>query len=277
MTADASLNPAAAGEAVKACCAASYSSDAVRLLLGESYHPGGLALTRRLAGALKLRAGQRVLDVACGPGTSARLLALEFDALVDGVELAEESVSQARLAVHRAGLDDRVRIHLGDAERLAMPDALFDVVICECAWCTFPNKAAAATGFARVLRPGGRVGITDVTVDEGGLPDELTTLEAWVACIADARATSDYINLLAGVGLRTVHTESHDAALLTMIDQIEARLGLLRITSPRQLAQAGMDLPTVTHYTDLARRAVAERRLGYTLLIAEKPAAATEP
>jgi len=52
-----------AGE-VKACCAAAYPSDLVALLLGDSYHPGGQALTRRLAAGLDLREGQSVLGAA---------------------------------------------------------------------------------------------------------------------------------------------------------------------------------------------------------------------
>lgn len=261
-------------EAVKACCAASYSTDAVRLLLGESYHPGGLALTRRLAGALGLRPGQRVLDVASGPGASARLLAVEFGVAVDGVDLAEPTVSRARATLEGAGLADQVRMHVGDAERRAtpLPDAAFDALVCECAWCTFPDKPAAAAEFARVLRPGGRVGITDVTIGERGLPDELTTMQAWVACIADARTSTAYVELLADAGLVCVHTESHDGALTTMIDQIEARLQLLRMTAPAQLEAAGVDVAAVRYYTELTRATIADQRLGYTLLIAEKPA-----
>ena len=55
----------------------------------------------------------------------------------------------------------KVRFHLGDAERLPLPDNTFDALVCECAFCTFPDKATAAAEFARVLRPGGRVGIAD--------------------------------------------------------------------------------------------------------------------
>ncbi|MGH3265364.1 MAG: methyltransferase type 11, partial [Trebonia sp.] len=58
---------------IKACCTAAYGSDAVALLLGDAYHPGGQALTRRLAGILGLSPGQRVADVASGPGATALL------------------------------------------------------------------------------------------------------------------------------------------------------------------------------------------------------------
>ena len=266
MTADPATDP----EAIKACCAAGYSADAVALLLGESYHPGGLALTRRLAGVLALSPGQRVLDVASGPGATARLLAGEYGVTVDGVDLSEQTVSRARASVDQAGLAERVRLHVGDAEQLPLPDAAFDALVCECAWCTFPDKPAAAAEFARTLRPGGRVGITDVTLGEQGLPEELTTLAAWVACIADARPVDEYIALLAEAGLTTTHTENHDQALTAMIDQIDARLRLLAMVSPAQLDAAGVDLPAVTYYTDLTRGAVADGRLGYTLIVAEK-------
>jgi arsenite methyltransferase len=255
---------------IKACCAASYGSDAVALLLGESYHPGGLALTRRLADRLRLHGGRRVLDVAAGPGTTARLLAADYDVLVDGVDLAESTVERARTAS-----GPRVRFHVGDAERIPLQDSTFDAVVCECAFCTFPDKATAAAEFARVLRPGGRVGITDVTVSAGGLPAELTGLAAWVACIADARPLTEYSAILDRAGLRTVHTETHDDAIERMIDEIDARLRLLRMTAPARLADAGVDVPAVQRYTSLARQAVADGLIGYALLVGEKPAAGT--
>ncbi|MGH9009234.1 MAG: methyltransferase domain-containing protein [Acidimicrobiia bacterium] len=130
-------------ETLKACCTAAYEHDLVALLLGESYHPGGLDLTRHLARALDLRPGRRVLDVAAGPGATACLLAAEFGVDVDGIDLGAASVERARATGSDRGLDGRVHFQLGDAEHLPFDDATFDVVICECAWCTFPHKATA--------------------------------------------------------------------------------------------------------------------------------------
>jgi ubiquinone/menaquinone biosynthesis C-methylase UbiE len=262
---------APAGAEVKSCCAAAYSHDAVALLLGESYHPGGLALTRRLASALGLRPGRRVVDVASGPGTTARLLAAEYAVTVDGVELSEPAVERARSAADEAGLSSRVRFHRGDAERLPLPDAFADAVVSECAFCTFPDKAAAAAEFARVLRPGGRAGITDVTVEDG-LPEELRTLAAWVACIADARPVAQYADILTNAGLATVFIEEHDDAIAQMIEQIEARLTVLRMSAASRLAAAGVDVDAVMRYTALAQQAVAEGLIGYCMLVAQKPA-----
>lgn len=257
-------------EDIKSCCATAYGQDAVALVLGESYHPGGLALTRRLADILGLRSGHRVADIASGPGATACTLAGEYDVTVDGVDLGESTVERARAAAENAGLAGKIRIHLGDAERLPLPDNTFDALVCECAFCTFPDKATAAAEFARVLSPGGRIGITDVTVAETGLPEELTTLAAWVACIADARSVRQYTEILAGAGLRTLRTEVHDDAIARMIDQIEARLGVLRMTAADRLAAAGVDTDAVLRYIAHARQATANGLLGYTLLVAEK-------
>jgi SAM-dependent methyltransferase len=250
---------------------AAYGKDAVAFVLGESYHPGGLAVTRRLADSLGVRAGHRVADVAAGPGATARLLATEYGATVDGVDLGESTVERARAAADEAGLAAQVRFHVGDAECLPLPEATFDALVCECAFCTFPGKATAAAEFTRVLRPGGRVGITDITVAETGPPKELTTLAAWVACIADSRSLTSYSQILADAGLRTVHTEEHDHALTRMIDQIEARLGVLRMTAADRLDAAAVDVDAVPRYTALAKESVADGILGYALIIAEKP------
>lgn len=255
---------------IKACCATVYSSDAVALLLGESYHPGGAALTRRLAVLTSLGRDQRVADIASGPGATARLLSAEYGVLVDGVDFAEPAVQRARVLSARHGLADRVRFHVGDAERIPLPDGVFDAVLTECSFCTFPDKAVAAAEFARILRPGGRMGLADVTVTDAGLPEELRTLAAWVACIADARPLSGYCQILDVAGLVTVHTEAHDGALLRMIDQIEARVHLLRLTQKEMVIAVGIDVDVVLDYLDIARQSVTDGLLGYSLVVAQK-------
>ncbi|MFI7140860.1 class I SAM-dependent methyltransferase [Streptomyces massasporeus] len=257
-------------EEIKSCCADAYSKDIVAMLLGDSYHPGGTALTRRLADRLGLAPGRRVLDVASGRGTTALLLADAYGVRADGVDYAPANTALAQGAAEAAGLADRAVFTTGDAERLPYEQGVFDAVVCECALCTFPDKAQAAAEFARVLRPGGRVGITDVTAAPDRLPPELSGLGARIACVADARPLAEYADILDDAGLRTITTERHDAAMLRMIDQIEARLNLLRITAPARLAEAGVDVDAAPAVLSAARTAVAGGTLGYSLLTAVK-------
>jgi SAM-dependent methyltransferase len=257
-------------EDIKACCASLYQRDAVALILGDSYHPGGSGLTRHLGRTLGLRPGQRVLDVASGPGTTAFLLAAEFGVCVDGVDLGEQSVGTANGKAAETGAADRVSFHMGDAERLPVADGSIDAVICECAFCTFPDKTTAASEMARVLKPGGQVGISDVTLDPARLDPELASLAGWVSCIADARPLTEYEDLLERSGLQITLTEPHDHALTKMIEMIDARLmAFAMIKAP---ALHGVDIDPARHKVAIAAKAVADGIAGYKLIVARKPA-----
>jgi arsenite methyltransferase len=170
---------------LKQCCARLYESDFAKLLLGESFHPGGLKLTERLGQLLQLGPSSHVLDVASGLGTSAIFLAQHFGCEVIGLDYGPQNVAQANDVAARKGLSARVRFEQADAESIPYPNSSFDAVVCECAFCTFPDKSKASDEFARVLRGTGRVGISDLT-RAAELPKELDGLLAWIACIADA-------------------------------------------------------------------------------------------
>lgn len=110
-----------------------------------------------------------------------------------------------------------------------------------------------------------------MVVEPGQLLAELITLAARIACIADALPIEAYVNLLTAANLRTTQTERHDEPLLRMIDQIEARLTLVRLTARDRLEALGMDFDAAGPAIAAARRAVADSVLGYALLVAEKP------
>jgi arsenite methyltransferase len=259
-------NDAPPSAEVKQCCAAAYGSDWAALLLGDSYHPGGTRLTDRLGELLDLGPGVQVLDIAAGRGASALHLASTRGCEVLGVDLSVSNVEAATVAAVERGLTSRVRFLHGDAERLPVDDGAVDAVICECAFCTFPDKAVAAAEFRRVLRPGGLVGISDV-VRRGPLPDDLQDLLAWVACVADALPVDGYVAYLAAAGIAVDHVEDHDDALAEMAESIRSRL-----LTGRVLAAAGrIDLPGVdwARAAAVARSVVAAIRdgvLGYVIV-----------
>lgn len=250
----------------KRCCATAYGSDWARLLLGDTYHPGGLALTERLGVVLGLSAGTRVLDVAAGPGASAIYLAQRFGCRMTGIDLSDANVVAAREAAAQAGVGALTRFVAGDAERLPFADADFDAVICECAFCTFPDKATAAGEIARVLRPGGRVGLSDLT-RTGSLPRELEGLLAWIACIADAQPLAEYEVCLRHAGFRIDRAERHDEALREMVRQIRTRLmGVELLAGLKQLDLPGVDLGQARSLARSVAEAVQAGTLGYALL-----------
>jgi len=255
---------------LKTCCAALYESDWARLLLGESFHPGGLALTERLGELLDLGLGRRLLDVAAGRGTSAIFLAQRFGCEVVGVDYGAEMVTGATALAEETGVADRVRFEQGDAERLRFADGTFDAVICECAFCTFPDKPAAAAEFARLLRPGGRVGLSDLT-RVGSLPSELETLLAWITCIADARPIGDYISYLEDAGFVTDRVEPHNAALAGMIKNVQTKLlGAELLVKLRKIDLPEADFDQAKALARSAAETVQRGGLGYGLIVATK-------
>jgi SAM-dependent methyltransferase len=219
---------------------------------------------------LSLRRGDRVLDVACGAGASAIHLADQFGIRPVGIDFSETTVDRARAAASEAG--SAAEFAVGDAENLDFEDASFDAVICECSFCVFPDKMAVSSEIARVLRPGGRVGIGDVCRN-GDLPPELETLFGWVACISDAYSTHDIAAALAGAGLRTTGVERHDDALAALIREIGGRLMTLEAGAKlgKLTLPAGMQFDEARRVRRAAADAVRRGVLGYALITARKP------
>lgn len=258
-------------ESIKACCARLYESDWVRLLLGDTFHPGGLALTRRLGGLLDLKSDSRVLDVAAGNGASAFCLAQHFGCRVVGVEYSLKNVETASSAAKRLGVADRVRFKLGDAESLPFRDDEFDALICECAFCTFPDKETAAGEFERVLLPGGHLGISDVTCT-GSLPEELNGLLAWIACLGDAQPVERYAEYLWRAGLVVKGIENHNEALRKMVRDIRTKLlGAELLVKLEKLELPGVDFEEAGQIARATSEAVGNGLLGYSLLLGQKP------
>jgi ubiquinone/menaquinone biosynthesis C-methylase UbiE len=257
---------------LKSCCAAAYQSEFARMLLGESFHPGGLELTERLGKLLTLTPGDSLLDVASGRGESAILLARRFGCRVLGIDFGAGNISDARARAEAAGVANLVQFEVGDSERLNFREAQFDAIICECAFCTFPDKRAAAGEFARVLRPGGRVGLSDLT-RSGPLPPELNGLFAWIACIADARPASEYVAYLEAAGFQPISIDTHDDALRAMIRDIQGRLLAAELmVSLEKMALTGVNFHEAKVMARSAAEAVRAGLLGYSLITARKGA-----
>src|SRR5258708_18501701 len=258
-------------DTVKSCCATLYESDLAKLLLGDSFHPGGLALTDRRGQLLKLTAESRVLDVASGKGTSAIFLAERFGCEVIGIDYGKQNVDEANREAAAKRLGGRVRFERADAELVPVLDSSFDAVICECAFCTFPNKSIPAGEFARVLRLGGQVGLSDLTRGPV-LPKELDSLLAWVACVADAQPIDSYAAYLRAAGLVVQCVEPHDEALTELVGQVRTKLlGAEIMVGLKKLDLPGVDFGAAKRLVKDVVAAIEQRQLGYGIITAAKP------
>ncbi|WP_128931552.1 class I SAM-dependent methyltransferase [Bradyrhizobium zhanjiangense] len=257
---------------IKQCCAAVYDSDAAKLLLGGSFHPGGVKLTERLGQLLDLKPQTRVLDVAAGRGTSGIFLAKRFGCEVVGVDFSQKNVEDANCTAQEMGLAERASFRWADAERLSFADSSFDAVICECSFCLFPDKQVAASEFARVLAAGGQVGLSDLTRMET-LSRDLDGLMSWIACIADARPLTAYVAHLSAANLAVRIVEEHNQLLAEFVNGIRTRLLAAEIAAGLgKLVLPGFDLDAAKKLVRSAQEAIAQGKLGYAIVTAIKPA-----
>jgi SAM-dependent methyltransferase len=161
-----------------------------------------------------LQPGETVLDLGSGGGIDVILSARRVGPTgkAYGVDMTDEMLQLARSNAAEAGVDN-VEFLEGNIEALPLPAESVDVVISNCVVNLSVNKPAVFAEIARVLRPGGRVGIADVVSE-----DRLTTAERaergnYVGCIAGALSRSEYARGLTGAGLSDVSvTFTHGVA-----------------------------------------------------------------
>lgn len=129
----------------------------------------------------RLRPGEVVLDVGCGGGIDSVLAARRVGPLgtVIAVDVLDEMCRRTTDAAHAAGVGSLVQCRQGLMEELPVEDGSVDVVISNGALNLSPRKARAFAELARVLRPGGRLCVADLTVDSQLPPEVLTSDAAW--------------------------------------------------------------------------------------------------
>jgi SAM-dependent methyltransferase len=136
-------------------------------------------LGAQLVAGANLHEGERVLDLACGRGACLRpaIAAVGPRGHVLGVDIAESMIAVTAAELRAEGIAN-AEVRVGDAERLDLPDASLDAVICGFGVFFFPNPRAALAECLRVLRPGGRFSASTFVGGRGGYP--------WAADVARA-------------------------------------------------------------------------------------------
>lgn len=182
-----------------------------------------------------LREGEVVLDLGSGGGMDAFLAAKRVGkrGKVIGVDMTEEMVERARATAVKYGYDN-VEFRLGDIESLPVEDVSVDVVISNCVINLALDKRRVFGEVYRVLKPGGRMVVSDI-VSEGRIPDEVKSdPEAWSSCIAGAVEESEYLDLMKGAGFAEVRvlSESKYAGALPSRPAAKLKSMLVAATKP---------------------------------------------
>jgi arsenite methyltransferase len=156
-----------------------------------------------------LREGETVLDLGSGGGIDVLLSARRVGpkGKVYGLDMTDEMLTLARQNAAKAGATN-VEFLRGYIEEIPLPDASVDVVISNCVINLSTDKAAVIGEIARVLRPGGRVGVSDVVADDHLSSDDRAERGSFVGCIAGALSFAEYRELLHAEGFGSIEIDA---------------------------------------------------------------------
>jgi SAM-dependent methyltransferase len=186
----------------------------------------------------ELQPGEVVLDLGSGGGIDCFLAAKKVGPTgrVIGLDMTPDMIRLARRNAKKVGATN-VDFRYGEMEDIPLPDESVDVIISNCVINLSPDKDAVFTEAYRVLRPGGRMSVSDI-VTNGELPQSLRDRpDAWAGCLAGALDESDYLSKIRAAGFEGIEILSRDYVKIGEAPEWEdakallARIGL----SPRHL------------------------------------------
>jgi SAM-dependent methyltransferase len=147
-------------------------------------------------GFANLQAGEVVVDFGCGGGIDVILAThrVGSQGKVIGIDFAEPMIERAKLAVAQAGLQDQnIELRIGDLDNTQVQGGNADVVISNCVINLCPDKDAVYQEAYRILKPGGRLAISDIVLTENIDPEMRKRFRStWAGCLGGATAEPDY-------------------------------------------------------------------------------------
>ena len=224
-----------------------------------------LAATEDLAESLALRTGAAVLDIGCGLGGSARFLAAKYGCRVTGIDLNEQFIAVGRLLTQRTALD--VTFEVMDALNLTFAENSFDHAWTQHVAMNIPDRAKLYGNIHRVLKPGGRLAIYDVTAGDKG-PLVFPVPWARTPEISFLSTEQEMRSALCAAGFAVISSKNQTTLGIEWFEEQQARrtgrpqsvLGLEFVMGPEFSAMAA----------NLARN-LKEGRAGLVQMIAGKP------
>ena len=178
-----------------------------------------------------LEPGQTVLDLGSGAGLDCFFAAKKVGETgrVIGVDMTPEMIERAQSSAKRLNIQN-VDFRQGYLEDLPVESNTVDVIISNCVINLSPDKSKVFTEAFRVLKPGGRLAVSDIVTD-GPLPDAIKkSLSAWAGCVAGAVEADEYIDMMKSVGFTDISVvpvffdkETVDSALSDMKDIVELK------------------------------------------------------
>jgi ubiquinone/menaquinone biosynthesis C-methylase UbiE len=177
--------------------------------VGLTKHMGGLHATEELISICHISRDTSVLDVGCGVGLTPVFLAKKVGCRVTGIDIHKGMIQRSRERAKKEGVSDLTEFRVADAQELPFEDNTFDVVITESVTAFPADKQKAVNEYARVISPGGFVGMNESTWLKVPPPPELVT---WASRDLGANASpltsGEWSGLLEAAGLKDLVIKS---------------------------------------------------------------------
>ena len=189
--------------------AVGYSAEELQAIPEEARMGLGCGNPTALA---SMKEGEVVLDLGAGGGIDCFLAAVAVGETgrVIGVDMTPEMLHRARENARNGGYD-KVEFRLGEIENLPLADSTVDAVISNCVVNLSPDKARVFKEAYRVLKPGGRVMVSDIVLTRE-LPEDIrNSLAAYAGCVAGASLKEDYLATIAKAGFENVEIVSEQS------------------------------------------------------------------
>jgi SAM-dependent methyltransferase len=202
---------------------------------------------------LELQPGETVVDLGSGAGIDALIAARAVgpDGHVIGIDMTPEMLAKATANAAAAGVD-HVEFREGRLEALPVNDDTVDAITSNCVINLVPNKSKVFAEIHRVLRPGGRLVVSDVMLD-GELPEIITQdVMAYVGCVSGAVQREDYLGMLTEAGLGDIEIVKDVDFIASVADSLPKEINI----AMEELGLNGDDLKGVVRsVTYRARKA----------------------
>jgi len=177
-----------------------------------------------------LKEGEIVLDLGSGGGIDVFFASKKVgpEGKVIGVDMTEKMIKKSRETAKKYGYKN-VEFKLGEIENLPIEDNSIDVIISNCVINLSPDKEKVFKEAYRVLKPSGRIMISDL-VTEGEFPDEIKkSFDAWAGCVAGALEKNDYLNKIRKAGFKNLRIASESSYDIDVSKELKGKITSVKV------------------------------------------------
>jgi ubiquinone/menaquinone biosynthesis C-methylase UbiE len=154
-------------------------------------------------GFADLQPGEVVVDLGCGGGIDLVLAARKVGpgGKVVGVDMTHQMIERAKQTVAEAAVEGHVEFHVAEIGKVPLSDSFADVIISNCVINLVPDKAGVYGEAQRILRPGGRLAISDIVLTEDMSPELRERFQStWSGCLGGALPENEYLQIIKSAG-----------------------------------------------------------------------------